>query len=354
MKSMRARLTIWFAASCIAVAVVFVGFTYRVLELELREKQVAKAYPNHPDWTLHGNASEAEVRDILGELFVADLYWAIPMAVLSLVIGYVIARKSLRPVVSINQQLQSISPTDLTRRIELGEMDAEFREVVGHLNDLLSRLERSFNDMSEYAAKVTHELRTPLAIMRLKLEQAGEKIPAELSEDLQGSVHQLTHVVDQLVLMTKAEQGRLVLNARPFDLSAMILDVSEDFSLLAQEAERRVRFQSPSEECRITADPKYMQQIIHNLLTNALKHGQGDIQLRLVRRGERARLTIANRVRREPAPSAETFGLGLRVVDRLLHLQPDIRHLRRRGRTYYAAQFIFKTVRVERAAEAVA
>jgi hypothetical protein len=85
-----------------------------------------------------------------------------------------------------------------------------------------------------------------------------------------------------------------------------------------------------------------------------LKHGQGDIHLRLARRGERVRLTIANRVRHEPAPSEETFGLGLRVVDRLLHLQPDIRHLRRRGRTYYAAQFVFKAVRVEPTVAALA
>lgn len=354
MKSLRARLTIWFAASCIAVAVVFVGFTYHVLESELREKQVAKAYPTHPDWKLHGNATEAEVRDILKEILQADLYWAIPMAILSLLIGYFIARKSLRPVVSINRQLQSISPTDLTRRIELGEMDAEFREVVGHLNDLLSRLERSFQDMSEYAAKVAHELRTPLAILRLKLEQAGEKIPEDTSEDLQAAVHQLTHVVDQLVLMTKAEQGRLILNAMPFDLGSLILDVTEDFSLLAQEADRKVRFQAPAEPCTIRADLKYMRQIFHNLLTNALKHGQGDIHLRLVRHGERVWLTIVNRVRREPAPSEETLGLGLRVVDRLLRLQPDIRYRRRWGKTYYAAQFVFSMVSSGRAVEVAA
>lgn len=354
MRSLRARLTIWFAASCIAVAVVFVGFTYHVLELELRQKQVAKAYPDHPDWKLHGQSSEAEVRDILGELFEADLYWAIPMALLSLLIGYTIARKSLRPIVSINRQLQSISHADLTRRIELGEMDAEFRQVVGHLNDLLARLERSFKDMSEYAAKVAHELRTPLAILRLKLEQAGERIPADISDDLQSAVHHLTHVIDQLVLMTKAEQGRLVLNARAVDLRAMIVDAVEDFSLLAQEAGRNVKLQAPARQCTIKADPKYLRQILHNLLTNALKHGQGDIYVRLVHRRDSARLTIANRVRREPAPNAETLGLGLRVVDGLLHLQQDIRHVRRRGKTCYAAQLVFLLEPSQRSIEPIA
>lgn len=119
--------------------------------------------------------------------------------------------------------------------------------------------------------------------------------------------------------------------------------MAADFSLLAEYAGRKVSFPAPPSSCVIEADPKYMRQIIHNLLTNALKHGQGDIHLRLVGSGVRARLTIANRVRHEPASSEETLGLGLRVVERLLHLQPDIRYTRRRGKSYYAARLVFQT-----------
>ncbi len=344
MKSLRARLTIWFAGSCIAVVVVFVAFTHRVLEMELREKQVAKAYPQHPEWRLHGNATDAEVRDILGELLVADLMWGIPTAVLALLVGYWFARQSLRPIVKINRQLQSIGARDLKRRIELGEMDAEFREVVGHLNDLLSRLDRSFNDMSEYAAKVAHELRTPLAILRLKLETAGNRIPADTSEDLQAAVHQLTHVVDQLVLMARAEQGRLNTNLRPIDLTALVEDVSSDFSLLAQEAGRKVIVRLPERRCHVPADAKYLRQIVHNLLTNALKHGVGDIHLRITARGGRVGLILANRVGREPTSAEETLGLGLRVVDHLLNLLPDAMYARRRGKSYYIAKLLFPAV----------
>jgi hypothetical protein len=74
--------------------------------------------------------------------------------------------------------------------------------------------------------------------------------------------------------------------------------------------------------------------------------------VRLVRRGATARLTIANRVRHEPTPSEETLGLGLRVVDGLLNLQRDIRHVRRRGKTYYAAQLVFSSDPAERLVEA--
>ena len=342
-KSVRMRLTVWFTLSCLVIVAVFIGFTYHLLELELRTKQVGVEYPEHPDWKLHGNATEEEVQDILGELIETSLAWAVPMALVALLMGYLTARKSLQPIASINQQLQAMGPSRLAQRIELGEMDAEYRAVVGHLNDLLARLELSFTDMSEYAAKVAHELRTPLSIMRLKLEYSGDRIPPDVSEDLQAAVHQLSHVIDQMVLMAKAEQGRLIIKPETFDLAEMITEVAEDFSLLAREDMRNVRIKVRTRPCFISADPKYTSQIIHNLLSNSLKHGQGDIDLRLACTDGVARLTIFNRVRHEPTPAESTLGLGLRVVDRLLHLQPDIRYRRRRGQRYYAAQIIFST-----------
>jgi two-component sensor histidine kinase len=123
-------------------------------------------------------------------------------------------------------------------------------------------------------------------------------------------------------------------------LTDLVADVVEDFSLLAQDDGRRVCFE-PAPPSEVTADPKYARQIIHNLLTNALKHGQGDIRVRLRCGREACVLTIFNLVRREAAPEPETLGLGLRVVDTLLPLQPGMKCHRRRGKHYYAARLAF-------------
>jgi len=65
MKSLRARLTVWFGAGLVLVLVVFVVFTQRLLEAELHDKSWQRNYPDHPDWRLHGSYSESEVQDIL-------------------------------------------------------------------------------------------------------------------------------------------------------------------------------------------------------------------------------------------------------------------------------------------------
>jgi signal transduction histidine kinase len=143
------------------------------------------------------------VRDILGELMETAVAYGVPLALATLLIGYWLARKSVAPITAVNEQLQSIRAPKLSQRLQLPEPDREFRDLVSHINDLLARLEKSFNDMSEYAAKVTHELRTPLAILRLKVEQAGGQIAPELAEELQAELHQLAHVVDQSLLIAK-------------------------------------------------------------------------------------------------------------------------------------------------------
>lgn len=328
MKSLRLRLAVWFAAGLMLVLALFVIFTYHLLDEELHDKSWRKNYPDHPDWKLHGSYSEDEVRDILKEFTETSLLYALPLAAATLLIGYWLAQKSVKPIARLNRQLAVIRAPNLSRRIELPEMDAEFRDLVRHINELLARLEFSFNDMSNYAGKVAHELRTPLAILRLKVEQAGQQLPPEFAEDVQAELHQLSHIVDQSLLIAKAEQGRLVLKPVVFDLATLVQDVAEDFSLLAQDENRtmNLRRSAPSQ---VNADVKYTRQIIHSLLANALKHGQGEIRVTLRSSNKHCLLTIANRLRSRPADKADSLGLGLRVVDTLVEMQPSIKCRRR-------------------------
>lgn len=342
MKSLRWRLVAWFSVSVVLILTAFTSFTYYYLRSELHNKHWQRDYPDHPDWKLHGSYSEAEVADIMEELVGISLLYGLPLSIVAVVIGFTLANKSLRPIAHLNQQLQTIRAPDLSRRIELPEADAEFRGLVKHINESLARVDRAYTDMSEYAAKVAHELRTPLAILRLKVEQAGDRIPPELAEPLQAELHQLTHVIDQSLLIAKAEQGRLQQQLGAFDLAQLVGDVAEDFALLAQESDRLVQLErmAPSP---VLADSKHIRQILHNLFTNALKHGQGNIRVRLKQRRGRQVLLIANGLRSRVTPQPETLGLGLRVVDTLLGLQPELRCQRRCGRRDYLVRLSFPT-----------
>ena len=337
MRSLRARLTVWFGLGFLAVVVAFTFLTHHTLETELRQKTWQKDYPDHPDWKLHGSFSETEVADISNELLESALVWSVPLVVVALAGGYWLARHSLRPIASVNRQLQIKNSNNLGEPIRLPEMDEEFRDLVRQLNELLSRLDVSFTEMNNYAAKVAHELRTPLTIIRLKVEQADGRIVPELAEELENELQRLTYVVDQSLLIARADRDRLPSEPSIFNLANLVRDVIEDFSMLAAERGRHFSLLTVP-ECWVSADARHLRQIIHNLLTNALKHGQGDLTVRLSRRAGKAGLLVINQTRRKADTDLDALGLGLRVVTALLRQEPDIHYQRRRGQDYYAAR----------------
>ncbi len=340
MKTLRVRLTLWFALSFLAVTGVFMGLTYRHLDVELRRKTFQNEVNINPNWILHGSFSEEEVREIMTQLIVASLSYSLPLVLATLTLGYVIARKSLNPIGSLNQQLRAVDPRTLHRRVQLPEADEPFQDLVAHLNDMLARLDRSFADMSEFSARVAHELRTPLTILRLKVEQSQGAIEPVLADELEVELHRLTHVVDQSLLIAKVDQGRLKWGPEAFDLSALLADLVKDFRLLAAEEDRRFEYLY-SACCQVETDPRYCRQILHTLLTNALMHGCGTIRIRVLNRGGFVRFTVLNQVRHEPMPGNQTLGLGLRVVKALLGQQPDLRFRQHQGDRYHATILAF-------------
>lgn len=342
MKSLRARLTLWGGVGFALVTVAFTFVLHLSLESQLLEKACNRSYPDLPDWGLHNSLTEAEVHQISDEMLKSALLWLIPVVTLAVVGGYLLARQSLRPIASVNRQLQAKNPGNLGEPISLPELDYEFRDLLRQLNDLLARLDASFAEMNNYAAKVAHELRTPLTIMRLKVEQAGAQIDPELADELEDELHRLTHVVEQSLLIARAEQGRVMAMRSVFNFSAAMAEVVEDFQLLAVEQNRQLTLISKG-ECWVSADPRHVQQIAHNLLTNALKHGSGNLTVRVRRNGKFAVLLISNRMTETPAPEP-TLGLGLRVVAALLGLEPEMRLQRRHGKNYHVARLLVPLV----------
>ena len=340
MKSLRTRLTLWFTLGFVIVTVIQITLTYRRLDLELRKGTFERENKINPNWILHGSYTEEEIESIMGELLRSSLMVSVPLVLLITGLGYYIARQSLRPIENLNRQLQSVNPGTLGRKVELPEGDEQFRSLTRHLNEMLARLERSFLEMSEYAAIVAHELRTPITILRHKVEQAEGKIEADMAEDLQEELLRLNHVVEQSLLIAKAGQGRLTWRSEPVDLSALVTELVRDFDLLATAQERNIRLRVESGHV-VETDAKYCKQILHALLTNALIHGRGDIRVRLIGRGQRVSFTTMNEVRSTPTQSELTLGLGLRVVRALVSQQPSLRFRQHHGGRYHASRLSF-------------
>ncbi len=271
------RLAVWFTLGVSAIVFVVVLATLYHLREELIHEKATIEHPLQPDYVLHGSKNDPEIREIVRDLIIKTLYTAGPILILVIGLGWFLAGRSLRPIAELNRQLADVRPQNLEGdHLVLDEGDREFREHVDNLNSLLGRLGKSFDDLSEYAAKVAHELRTPLTILRLKVESSEEKMDPDLCGSLLIELERLSHVVDQSLLIAKAERGSIEWKMVKFDLAETLASLVEDFQLLASDAGRELVLDSP-ERCPVETDRRYIKQILQSFLTNALKHGSGCI-----------------------------------------------------------------------------
>lgn len=313
MRSLQWRLAGWFAISLIVVVGLFEALTIMQLRYELRVEQWERVHPDNPDFILHGTYSEAEINDIVGHVLHDSLLLSFPAALVALLLGRYLARKSLRPVAAINRQLQSIDARRLDARVEVTDADVELATITRNINGLLERVEGSYRDVSEFSLRVAHELRTPLTLMRLQLEESAVKIEPELAESLQDELRRLEGFVEQCLLIARAERGQLETTREPVNLSAILGDILEPFRLLAREQGRKI-VESKKEVPLIRTSDWAIRQILQNLLTNALCHGEGSIRTEVGVRGSEVELLISNRI---DATRKSGTGLGLRIVEAL-------------------------------------
>jgi len=204
--------------------------------------------------------------------------WLIPIAILlASGGGYFLARKSLAPVVAMSSQAGRIGAANLHERLAV-END---RDELGHLarsfNGLLDRLAESFDRQRRFMADASHELRTPVAILRGESEVAlsqHERSAEEYRESL-GVLHheaeRLTRIVEDLFTLTRADAGQYPLQARDLYLDELIMECVHSARTLAQAKKISLTFDH-SPESPIRADESLLRRMLLNLLDNAIKY----------------------------------------------------------------------------------
>jgi signal transduction histidine kinase len=333
MKSLRWRLTLWFALSLLLVVVLLIASAHWHLDYELRKEKWERTHPAHPDWILHGSFTDREIHDILRELVQFWLVVSVPVVGMALLAAYLLARQSTKPVRNVNRQLAKVGPATLGNRISAPDADPEFAELVRHVNELLGRLETSFTRLRDYTSQVAHELRTPLQLMRLQVEAHAAKMEPGLAEGLEEELARLSNYVDTALLIARAEQGQLDTHPEEVHLKAFLEDVLEPFSRLAQSDGRRLRWSCP-DGLAIRTDRALFKQILFNLLNNALGHGSGDIFLRVRVHDQSAVVLLGNRCPDQKVKAG--LGIGLRLVRALSQQLPQTNFALRRTGYFWA------------------
>ena len=215
--------------------------------------------------------------------------------------GWVVAGMALRPIRNIAETVSGVSARGLDQRIPPFSADPEITRLVDMLNGMMDRLEAGFIQATRFSADASHELKTPLAILRGELEQALQQARPGSDEQrvftsLLEETNHLGRIVRSLLLLSRADAGRLVTHKSRVDLSRLLAELLEDATLAAESAGLRLEHElAPG--VFVSGDESLLRTALFNLLTNAIKHNDpgGRVFARLERREDGgARLEIAN------------------------------------------------------------
>ena len=230
--------------------------------------------------------------ELAPSLLVGTTIAVIPLVVLlSTLVAYYLGGRALRPVDQIINELEAISDgRSLHRRLVTGTDADELSRLTMTLNAMIARLEHSFGALRRFTADASHELKTPLAVLRADVERAMHPgtTPADrlvaLEEALQ-EITRTTDLVDSLLTLARADEGRYDLVREPVALEPLVREIHETALILGEAAELTVTL-SAVEEATVLGDAGRLRQLFLNLVTNAIKYtpAGGRVEISLVRR----------------------------------------------------------------------
>jgi two-component system, OmpR family, sensor kinase len=202
---------------------------------------------------------------------------------LASLIGYGLATVGLRPVESMRRRAAEISLTGEEERLPLSPAHDEVRRLGETLNAMLDRLRRSFERERRFVADASHELRSPIAVIKTELE--GALRTGRLGPDERLAVvaaveecDRLAQLAEDLLVLARAADGRLPVRPEPLRVRTLLDSARDRFGDRAAEHGRTIRIDAPN-DLGVVGDPLRLRQALGNLVDNAMRHGAGDIAL---------------------------------------------------------------------------
>jgi signal transduction histidine kinase len=324
--SIQTRLALWFSLILVASLMLLIGVLHHEWE-EQQRRILVEHLPPESAWH--------EVGEIV-------VFFGLPSAILLFVGGSILLRKSFAPVGALTRAAESIQLDNLRQRLPVSGNGDELDRLTEVFNAMMARLEGSVARAQEFTLNASHELKTPLTVMRSQLETAlrDEAVaPAQREQfaSLLEEIQRLTKIVNGLTFLARADAGQAALSLEPVRLDELVRDALGDAEALG----RVNGIETELLGCPavvVRADRHRLRQLLLNLTDNAIKynHAGGRVTFDLARGSNRAQLTIANtgpgipaemrsRVfdrfyRGDPAHSQEIdgCGLGLSIVQSIV------------------------------------
>ncbi|MGH7648678.1 MAG: sensor histidine kinase [Gemmatimonadaceae bacterium] len=229
-------------------------------------------------------STDLAIRELLGTILaVAPL-----LLMASVGLAYMIAGRAFQPVGHMINEVKAITDgRSLHRRLPIDDSNEEMARLGITLNEMMERLEKSFSALRRFTADASHELKTPLAVLRADVERSmsGASTRAERMVALEEALHETTRMADlveSLLTLARADEGRFDLHRERVELEPLAREVYETASILAEPAGLTVSMAEPA-HVAVFGDRARLRQLFLNLTTNAIKYtprgGSVDISL---------------------------------------------------------------------------
>ena len=196
------------------------------------------------------------------------------MVSLSGAIGLGLSRIALRPVRAIRETASHISSDNLSERIPVAQVRDEISELALLLNQMFDRLESSFQQIRRFTAEASHELKTPLSLIRLQAEKLlvhgnldainEESVHVQLEE-----VSRLSQIIEELLFLSRAEARDIRLNLKPHDPASILGTFDQDARALAEHRDMRFLYLHQGSGI-VLIEPRWLRRVLLNLVMNAL------------------------------------------------------------------------------------
>lgn len=269
------------------------GELYYILDRHLTQKGLE-------DLWLRGVVSEHQGEVQMHEISTLSLI-ILPVILIAAVLGgYFIAKRMLRPIKQITNAAENISRGgDLKKRIELDRGKDELHRLADSFNNMIARLDESFEAERQFTSDVSHELRTPMSVIMAQCEYTldEERTPQEYERALRLIRRQgrkMTKLINDMLDFVRLERRGTNYQIEKLNLSALVNSVCEDMSFIR---ERGISLEHEVEdEIWVDGNPALLSRLLSNLISNAYRYGKDDghIKVRLKKSQDEVTLSVSD------------------------------------------------------------
>lgn len=233
------------------------------------------------DFPLYLILSLAETRQILSQFDRRGMTGGLAFLAIAVAGGYLFSIKALQPVRRSIQSAKRLEPDNLSERLQISGTGDELDQLAATINGLLDRLADYHIQIVRFTADASHELRSPLGAMRTMVEVALQKNRTadeyrDVLESLGELFDTLSHMIDSMLLLAKADAGELELKRTRLNIQDLVFEIMDLFQPVAEEKNIRFDYICEEPDMTITGDKQRIRQLLINLVDNAIKFTNPD------------------------------------------------------------------------------